>query len=183
MKKMRVLLLATLMGAAVSGQAFADDTSGQSGALTFTANVSTQTCSIQNPSQTLPVGEVGVNNYASMGKEIKFHVTGCDQSTTPHVMMSSTFTPLRPGLATLGYAKNDGTAVVDIVLRNTGDLKNSNPTSSVLGSQGGVLTADVDSSGNAVFPIGVTFSPSGNIPSNMKPGTIDVPVTLSFAYQ
>lgn len=80
MKKMRVLMLATLMGAAVSGQAFADDTSGQSGTMTFNATLQEGTCTITgqniaNDFGNLPVNTPVLSNFNGWKAYKVFHNT------------------------------------------------------------------------------------------------------------
>lgn len=62
MKKMRVLMLATLMGAAVSGQAFADDTPAQSGTMKFNATLQEGTCQISGQNISHNFGSIGRNS-------------------------------------------------------------------------------------------------------------------------
>lgn len=182
MKKMRVLMLATLMGAAVSGQAFADDTSGQSGTMAFNATLQEGTCQLsgQNINHnfgTLSKAQAPIRSGVFASYKVfndSISVTNCPAGVGEVVMT--------PSYTIWGSYHN----VVD----NTSSSSTKSNAKMLIGSEAG-LGDVIYSNGQAKsFPV---VDGNVNIPivtqvtkpyeTDITSGDADFSVQLAFAYQ
>ncbi|HFI9138266.1 TPA: fimbrial protein [Escherichia coli] len=185
MKKMRVLMLATLMGAAVSGQAFADDTSGQSGTMTFNATLQEGTCQLSGQnidhnfgslSKAMTLGP-GWGNGTSWGVLVQYAdtitVSNCPSSVVS-VKMTPTYTKMSGQTDVIDNSATNGSNVKMFISKDT-ELKDANTYKS-----GTVYSYNVND-GSVSIPMYSSVTKSKT--TAITAGAADFNVQLAFAYQ
>ncbi|EAQ1076855.1 type 1 fimbrial protein [Salmonella enterica] len=180
MKKTKRLFLLGAIMAVMSSSAFADTTGTQ----TFKANIVANTCTIANLNQTFDLGAI-LKDDASLknGKtyhQAHFDITGCDASVTKAVMIP-TFDQVK-GSESYGFAQNKGTAVVDAEwVQSTPGATNENTAHTNYLMSGKKVTVSLVN-GGAQFIVGFNMNASDHRSSNVKVGTLDYPLTLTFDF-
>lgn len=156
------------------------------GTQTFTANIIDSTCLITGIDRSVDLGPVAKGDPAlAAGKEyyrFPIHIGGCG-STFTSVEMTPTFDQVAGSGVAYGFAKNKGTAVVDAHWAVSGKgLVNANTAHPDALRSGNKVTAPL-TAGATDISILFGMNASSHISSNVKPGTLDYPLLLTFDFK
>lgn len=181
-KKTFMLAGMIAVGVALTSTSALADTQGTQ---TFTANIKDSTCTITGLNQNVDLGPIakGDPTLAAGNEYHRFpvHIGGCG-STFTSVEMTPTFDQIA-GLETYGYAKNKGTAVVDAYWGVIGKgLVNMNTANPNLLQSGDKVTAPLTAGAADIF-LSFGMNAGSHISSNVKPGTLDYPLLLTFDFK
>lgn len=184
MKKMRVLMLATLMGAAVSGQAFAEDTPAQSGVVTFNATLQEGSCQLSGQnidhnfgslSRATPLvpGAPGNDGWGMLVQYADTVTVSCPSSVTS-IKMTPTYQLVPGELGIIANSVPNGSSAVGFLTKDT-VLIDANTYKS-----GYEYSYDLND-GSVSIPL---YSSVSQYRTNaITAGAADFNVQLAFAYQ
>ncbi|ELM8561597.1 type 1 fimbrial protein [Salmonella enterica] len=178
--KNRLFLLGAAM-AVMSSSAFADT----AGTQTFTANITANTCTVDNLNKTVDLGSILSSDFtpAFRGKvsnkfiDTGFQITGCPATITTVKVTPTFVTPSAEG-ATHGFVKNTGT--FDAVFAT--NITSANSTSDDQKWISGTEKAFTVTNGGASVPVQGKVFTGQNGGGSSSAGTLNYAMSFTFDF-
>ncbi|EDN6661549.1 type 1 fimbrial protein [Salmonella enterica] len=170
---------------AMSGMNAAQAAAAISGTQTFKANITDTTCTIANVNRAVDLGAIprtqATANGVDVVSDVPFNITGCGASIST-ASVTADYTEDGSGTGVWGMMKNSGTATLQGILKIvTAGVTNENTAHPGYVAPGKKITNSVVN-GASQFNFAVQVMANSHKLSNLKSGSVEYPVTLTFDF-